>query len=132
MAFAAPAPAAAHARQPVPKKPTSNKQPAPMVEAVTADVWQPVPRKHISNRLPKSGTGIPSGLALGKANVAFKVKRVEVVDNESIDNGLMASGNIAASSSMAAVAAGRGCSSSFSCGSLGHGSGSIFNGYFGC
>ncbi|KAJ6739063.1 hypothetical protein OIU74_003927 [Salix koriyanagi] len=93
MAFAAPIPAAAHARQPVPKKPTSNKQHAPMVEAVTADVWQPVPRKHINNRLAK------------------------VWHEYSIRSGW---------------SAGRGCSSSFNCGSFGPGSGSIFNGYFGC
>ncbi|KAJ6677497.1 hypothetical protein OIU79_029112 [Salix purpurea] len=54
----------AHARQAMPNKLTSTRQPDPTVEAATADVWQPVPRKHTSNRQPKSGTDIPPGSSM--------------------------------------------------------------------
>ncbi|KAJ6377610.1 hypothetical protein OIU76_026564 [Salix suchowensis] len=55
MAFEAPAPAVALARQLVPKQPSNNKQPAPMISVATTDcVWQPVPKKHTSNRKGKS------------------------------------------------------------------------------
>ncbi|KAJ6419686.1 hypothetical protein OIU84_029748 [Salix udensis] len=92
----------APARQALPNKLTSTRQPD--VVAATVDVWQPVLRKHTSNRKPKSGMGILPGLALGlafgKDIVASKEKMAEAIENVSTTNGLMASGSIAAGSSM--------------------------------
>ncbi|KAJ6377598.1 hypothetical protein OIU76_026552 [Salix suchowensis] len=84
MAFEAPAPAVAQARQPVPAK-----QPAPMIsKASTADRdWQPVQKKHTSNRQPKTGLGALAGLVLGAVSVVSKGTAVETARNESVDNG---------------------------------------------
>ncbi|KAJ6365126.1 hypothetical protein OIU76_029989 [Salix suchowensis] len=96
----------AHAQLPVPQKLSSNTQPDPMVsEAAPADHdWQPVRKKHTSNRQPKSGLGISASLALGKDSVASKDQTGEAARNESVNNGLMALGSIAAGSTM-----GKGC-----------------------
>ncbi|KAJ6418357.1 hypothetical protein OIU84_001685 [Salix udensis] len=90
--------AVTHGRQPLPN--SRIRQPDPMVESATADDWQLVPRKHTSNRQSKSGSGNPQNLALGKASAASKRKMFEAVGNASIDADLMASGSIAAGSSM--------------------------------
>ncbi|KAJ6295726.1 hypothetical protein OIU78_023706 [Salix suchowensis] len=87
-----------HARQPLPH--SRIRQPDPMVETAHAGDSQPVPRKHTSNRQSKSGSGNPQILALGKASAASTGKTGVAVGIESVDNGLMASGNMTVDSSL--------------------------------
>ncbi|KAJ6355715.1 hypothetical protein OIU77_006154 [Salix suchowensis] len=112
-----------HARQPLPH--SRIRQPDPMVETAHAGDSQPVPRKHTSNRQSKSGSGNPQILALGKASAASTGKTGVAVGIESVDNGLMASGNMTVDSSLVeAVDFSRSC--------LGSGSESSSKRFFGC